>query len=132
MEIKRVEEYEEPKFNTFQLKTGKMLATGAACLALLGISSTGGCINSTTETLAGDIASPDFTVTTTHPVLTVTVGTSAPPDFTTTIPPQTTETTPTTTIAGGISVLDPTTIIPPITLPPRVPGTPMPGYTYIW
>jgi len=54
MEIKRVKEYENPKFSTFQLKTGKILVAGVACLALLGASSTlQGC--------AGMMIAPDYT-----------------------------------------------------------------------
>ena len=87
MEIKRIDEYEKPKFNTFQLKTGKMLATGAACLALLGISSTGGCTDSPakvseggivvsvfTTTLDGEVSSTDYSE-----VGTVTLGMIPPP-----------------------------------------------------
>ena len=37
MEIKHVEEYEKPKFNSFQMKTGRVLMAGAACIALLGM-----------------------------------------------------------------------------------------------
>jgi hypothetical protein len=54
MEIKHVEEYEKPKFNTFQLKTGKLLMAGAACIALLGMA---GAL----EGCAGGLIVPDFT-----------------------------------------------------------------------
>jgi len=48
MEIKHVKEYEKPKFSSFQLKTGKILVAGAACLALLCASSTlQGCRHTT-------------------------------------------------------------------------------------
>jgi len=57
MKIKRVKEYENPKFSTFQLKTGKILVAGAACLALLCASSTlQGCATS----IDGDIPSIDL------------------------------------------------------------------------
>ncbi|MCL2281495.1 MAG: hypothetical protein FWC25_02395 [Dehalococcoidia bacterium] len=65
MEIKQVDKYEKPKFNTFQLKTGKVLLAGAACLALLGISSTlGSCRYSggATEAITGTSAAQDFSV----------------------------------------------------------------------
>jgi len=57
MEVKHVKEYENPKFSTFQLKTGKILVAGAACLALLCASSTlQGCRHAT----VGDIPSIDL------------------------------------------------------------------------
>jgi len=57
MEIKHVKEYENPKFSTFQLKTGKILVAGAACLALLCASSAlQGCV----QTIAGGIQAPDL------------------------------------------------------------------------
>ncbi|MCL2615726.1 MAG: hypothetical protein FWD30_02885 [Dehalococcoidia bacterium] len=64
MEIKHVEEYEKPKFNSFQLKTGKVLMAGAACIALLGMASAlGGC--------GENLIEPEYTP-----------GTPAPQDFT--------------------------------------------------
>jgi len=66
MEIKHVKEYEKPKFSSFQLKTGKILVAGAACLALLCASSTlQGCASTTDgeqpEALLGDPVALDFT-----------------------------------------------------------------------
>ncbi len=59
MEIKHVEEYEKPEYNTFQLKTGKMLTAGIACMAILGLSGTlAGCIERTLGTPPVSITEP--------------------------------------------------------------------------
>ncbi|MCL1885654.1 MAG: hypothetical protein FWF98_02670 [Dehalococcoidia bacterium] len=64
MEIEHVKDYSKPKFNSFQLKTGKMLMAGAACIALLGMAGAlGGC--------AENLIDGEYTL-----------GTSAPQDFT--------------------------------------------------
>jgi len=65
MEIKHVKKYENQKFSTFQLKTGKILVAGAACLALLCASSTlQGCAitcGEQPEALLGEPVALDFT-----------------------------------------------------------------------
>ena len=76
MEIKHVEEYEKPKFNSFQMKTGRVLMAGAACMALLGMAGAlEGCAgfmvepghqeNVQQEALTGNIVIQDLTDATT-------------------------------------------------------------------
>ncbi|MCL2281496.1 MAG: hypothetical protein FWC25_02400 [Dehalococcoidia bacterium] len=80
MEIKQVDEYEKPKFNTFQLKTGKILLAGAACITLLSMSGIlEGCSKKEThqESLPGMYMATDFmdetsTTTSSEPLLTFT------------------------------------------------------------